>query len=86
MSSPLNLDDEMNQSIGYSGLPFNQAIFWYGDASGNPFTGGGQVNTGLIEIVDQIEYTPVPEPASALATAGLLGLAAVGLRRWRQRA
>lgn len=86
LSASLNLDDVMNQSIGYSGLPFNQAIFWYGDAGGNPFTGGGPVNTGLTEIVDQIEYTPVPEPASALATAGLLGLAAVGLRQWRKRA
>ena len=86
VSMAMNLDDIMNQSIGYSGGPFDQAFFWYGDASGAPFTGGGRLGPGLIEIVDQIEYTPVPEPASALATAGLLGLAAVGLRRWRQRA
>jgi hypothetical protein len=86
VSSTMNLDDIMNQSIGYSGGPFDRAFFWYGDASGAPFTGGGQLGPGLIEIVDQIEYTAVPEPASALATAGLLGLAAVGLRRWRQRA
>jgi hypothetical protein len=85
VSMAMNLDDEMNQSIGYSGGPFDQAFFWYGDASGAPFTGGGQLGPGLIEIVDQIEYTAVPEPASALATAGLVGLAAVGLRRWRQR-
>lgn len=86
VSATPNLDDDMNQNIGYSGGPFDRAFFWYGDATGAPFTGGGPVNVGLIEIVDQIEYTPVPEPASALATAGLLGLAAVGLRRWRQRA
>lgn len=85
LNAPLNLDDDMNQSIGYIGGPFDRAFFWYGDATGAPFTGGGQLGTGLIEIVDQIEYTPVPEPASALATAGLLGLAAVGLRRRRQR-
>jgi hypothetical protein len=85
VSMAMNLDDEMNQSIGYSGGPFDRAFFWYGDANGAPFTGGGQLGPGLIEIVDMIEYTPVPEPASALATAGLLGLAAVGLRRWRQR-
>lgn len=86
LNVPLNLDDVMNQSIGYSGGPFDRAFFWYGDATGAPFTGGGHLGPGLIEIVDQIEYTPVPEPASALATAGLLGLAAVGLRRWRLRA
>ncbi len=86
LNSPLNQNDAMDQSIGYSGPAFDQAIFWYGDNSGAPFTGGGTVNVGLTEIVDQIEYTPVPEPASALVTAGLLGLAAVGLRRWRQRA
>mgnify|MGYP000613301957 CR=1 FL=1 len=86
VSMAMNLDDDMNQSIGYSGGPFDRAFFWYGDSSGAPFTGGGQLGPGLIEIVDMIEYTPVPEPASALATAGLLGLAAVGLRRWRQRA
>jgi hypothetical protein len=84
----MNLDGDMNQSIGYSSLfSFDRAFFWYGDANGAPFTGPGLFGLrGLIEIVDMIEYTPVPEPASALATAGLLGLAAVGLRRWRQRA
>jgi hypothetical protein len=83
----MNLDGAMNQSIGYSGVPFDRAFFWYGDANGAPFTHGAtRVGFGLTEVVDQIEYTVVPEPASALATAGLLGLAAVGLRRWRQRA
>jgi hypothetical protein len=87
VSMAMNLDDIMNQSIGYNSMTaFNRADFWYGDANGAPFTGGGQLGPGMIEIVDMIEYTPVPEPASALATAGLLGLAAVGLRRWRQRA
>ncbi len=86
LSASPNLDDNMNQSIGYSGSAFDRAIFWYGNATGDPFTGGGPVNTGLIEIVDEIEYTAVPEPTSALVTAGLLGLAAVGLRRRRQRA
>lgn len=86
VSSTLNLDDDMNQSIGFSGGPFDRAFFWYGDGSGNPYTGGGQLGPGLIEIVDQIEYTPVPEPASALAVAGLCGLVAIGLRRWRKQA
>ncbi len=80
-----NFDDVMNQTISYSGGPFNRAFFWYGDSLGNPSTGGGQSAVGLIEVVDQIEYTAVPEPASTLATAALLGLGAFGLRRWRNR-
>lgn len=84
VSMAMNRDDDMNQSISYSGGPFDRAFFWYGDAVGNPYTTGP--STGLIEIVDQIQYTTVPEPASTLATAALLGLGAFGLRRWRNRA
>lgn len=84
VSMAMNRDDEMNQSISYSGGPFDRAFFWYGDAQGNPYTTG--FDPGLIEIVDQIEYTAVPEPASTLVTAALLGLGAFGLRRWRNRA
>ena len=84
--SPLNLDDIMNQTIGWSGACFDRAYFWYGDAQGNPYTTGPSGITGLIEIVDNIEYrlcNRVPEAGSAL---GLLGLAVVGMgfarRRW----
>ena len=76
----------MNQTIGWSGTCFDRAYFWYGDAQGNPFTTGPGGITGLIEIVDNIEYrlcNRVPEAGSAL---GLLGLAVVGMgfarRRW----
>jgi hypothetical protein len=86
LSLAMNLNDDMDQSIGYSGGPFDRAFFWYGDAQGSPYTTGPFGNKGLIEIVDMIEYTAVPEPASALATAALLGLGAFGLRRWRNRA
>lgn len=84
ISMSMNRDDIMNQSISYSGGPFNRAFFWYGDGLGNPYTSGSF--TGLIEIVDSIEYRVVPEPTSTLATAALLGLGAFGLRRWRNRA
>ncbi len=61
----LNRDDIMNQSISYSGLFFDNFTFAYTDAAGNPFTGGGNANVGLIEIVDNFRYSgAVPEPAT----------------------
>ncbi|QUM75793.1 PEP-CTERM sorting domain-containing protein [Moritella sp. 24] len=70
----LNRDDIMNQTIGFNGLNFDQAFFAYTDGSGNPFTGGTGTNIGLIEIIDDINYT-VPEPsAMAFIGLGLLGL------------
>ena len=47
----LNRDDVMNQTISYTGA-FDNFSFAYTDAAGNPFTGGGNANTGLIEIID----------------------------------
>ncbi len=81
----LNRDDIMNQTISYSGSAFDNFSFAYTDAAGSPFTGGGGVNTGLIEIVDNITYGAVggtiPEPASwAMMIAGF-GLVGGALRR-----
>jgi len=75
----LNRDDLMNQTIGFVGPNFNEAFFYYGNANFTPYTGGGNTNTGLIEIVDNINYR-VPEP-SLLALSGLGGLVVA----WRRR-
>ncbi|MEJ5237127.1 MAG: hypothetical protein WHT82_02080 [Limisphaera sp.] len=86
VNSPLNLDDIMNQNIGWAGQCFDRAYFWYGDAQGNPFTTGPSGAIGLIEIVDRIEYVHcqrVPEGGSSLMLLGIAGLGMVGLgRRW----
>jgi len=75
----LNRDDIMNQSIGWSGPNFDQAFFYFGDSNFQPYTGGGQRNVGLIEVVDNINYR-VPEP-SLLALSGLGALVVA----WRRR-
>jgi hypothetical protein len=77
----LNRDDVMNQTISFSGATFTSWTFAYTDAAGNPFTGGGQANVGLIEIIDNINYRAVPEPATwAMMIAGF-GLAGAAMRR-----
>lgn len=68
----MNRDDIMNQSIGFSGVDFDRAEFFY-----------NVTTSGLIEIVDNINFDastgqpPVPEPATmTLLGLGLAGLAA----------
>jgi hypothetical protein len=78
----LNRNDVMDQSIAAAGT-FDNALFWYGNALGAPYTGP---TTGLIEIVDNIEYTMavVPEPSTYLAGAlMLLPFGAQAVRRWK---
>lgn len=71
----LNRDDIMNQTIASNGMPFNRALFAYTDPAGNPFTGGGGANIGLIEVVDNIRFDCVPEPGTLVLLAfGLIGV------------
>ncbi len=78
----LNRNDLMDQSISYFGNVFDSWTFAYTDAAGNPFTGGGGANVGLIEIIDNIEFgAAIPEPATwAMMIAGF-GLVGGAMRR-----
>ena len=68
-----NRDEAMNQSIGYSGLPFDQAFFYYGDENGNPIN--------LIETVDNVTYDAVSVPEPATIMLFMVGLAGIGVAR-----
>lgn len=69
----------MNQSINFNGVSFDSAIFSYTDSFFNPFTGGGDAFTGLIEIVDNISL--VPEPGTYAMLLACLGLIRFMARR-----
>ena len=76
----LNRDDDMNQTISLSGGTFNNAVFYYGNASGSAIS--------LIEVVDNINLGPVvaavPEPQTyAMLFAGLAAIGFVARRRRR---
>ena len=70
----MNRNDDMDQSIGISGVVFDSATFYYDVTS----------DFGLIEVVDDIDFTPIPEPTTMLMLGGLsAGLA--GARKLRKK-
>lgn len=78
VSTAMNRNDIMDQVLSFSGTPFNRATFYY---DVNP-------SVGLIEIVDNVEFTeaaPVPEPSTYLLFLfGMLGMAGVKMARGRK--
>ena len=71
-----NANDVMDQTMSYSGVAFNRAVFQY-IPDVRP--------SGLIEIVDDLQFAPattVPEPSTyVLMAAGLAGLGVLSRRR-----
>jgi hypothetical protein len=66
----MNRNDIMDQQISFSGATFNRAFFHFSQ------------EFFLAETVDNVEFTPVPEPASvALLGIGIAGMAARIRRR-----
>ena len=64
----LNRDEIINQQISFSGATINRALFRFS-------------TNRQVESVDNIEFTPVPEPA----TVALLGIGIVGIIVWIRR-
>jgi hypothetical protein len=71
----MNRDDIMNQQIGLSGPIFNKATFKY---DVNP-------QLGLIEIVDNIEFTPAQAPIPEAGSLALFGVGLCGLVGYTRR-
>ncbi len=82
-----NRNDKMDQTIGFSFGPFDNWTLAYTNPAGSVFTGGGAVNTGLIEVIDNITFDDgvrpvVPEPATwAMMIMGFGGVGAIMRRR-----
>ena len=70
----MNRDDLMNQSIGISGVTFDSATFYYDVVP----------QQGLVEIVDDIDFTLIPEPTTMLMLGGL-GAGLAGARKLRRK-
>ena len=68
----MNIDDIMNQTISISGVNFDRATFFYDITSPN--------RTGLIEIVDDIQFEVIPAPGAIL-----LGSIGLGVVSWLRR-
>lgn len=83
----LTPNDVLDQTISYAGGAFDSFTFAYTNSVGLPFTGGNGVNTGLIEVIDNITFEGVggvPEPSAwALMILGFGGVGAAMRRRQR---
>jgi hypothetical protein len=73
-SIEMNRNDIMDQTIGLSGIVFDSATFYY---DVNP-------SLGLIEVVDNIDFEPIPEPATVLMV-GCLSAGLAGARKLRRK-
>jgi len=67
----MNLDDIINQQISFSGVAFNSASFHFSQ------------EFFLSEAVDDISFTPVPEPASVVLLG--IGIAGIAVRIRRRK-
>jgi hypothetical protein len=82
----MNRDDIMNQTISISGVNFDKATFFF-DVTRTPAMNPSNP-PGLIEIIDDIEFTefnpisPIPAPGAVLL--GSLGAGLVGWLRRRK--
>lgn len=86
ISIELNRDDALNQVISFGevggSVLFDRAEFAFTNADGSRFSGGGNVNVGASEIIDNIVFnfatvddTPEePTPVPAPSTLSLLGI------------
>lgn len=82
----MNRNDLMDQTIGFNFGSFDNFTLAFTDGAGSVFTGGGAVNVGLIEVIDNITFdvpdTVVPEPATwAMMILGFAGTGALMRRR-----
>jgi hypothetical protein len=75
VSTALNRNDVLDQTVSYSGAGFDNATFLYADSAGTAIDSA--------EVVDDIAITEeIPEPATlALFGIGLMGLGALRRRR-----